>query len=67
MSFNDMVKLLEAFGFTRSRVSGSHHIYRREGVEELVNLQDAGGESKPYQIRQFLQIVERYNLQLEDN
>ena len=33
---------------------------------ELVNLQDVGGEAKPYQIRQVLRLVERYNLQLED-
>jgi len=31
-----------------------------------VNLQDVGGEAKPYQIRQVLRLVERYNLQLED-
>jgi hypothetical protein len=33
---------------------------------ELLNLQAVGGEAKPYQIRQFLRLVERYNLRLED-
>jgi len=32
----------------------------------MVNLQDVNGEAKPYQIRQFLRLVERYNLRLED-
>jgi hypothetical protein len=47
-------------------VRGSHHIYTRAGVRELVNLQNEGGDAKPYQIRQFLRLLERYNLRMED-
>jgi predicted RNA binding protein YcfA (HicA-like mRNA interferase family) len=54
------------FGFHRSRTSGSHRIFSRPGIPELVNLQEVRGEAKPYQIRQFLKIVERYNLRLMD-
>jgi predicted RNA binding protein YcfA (HicA-like mRNA interferase family) len=64
--FNDMMTLVESFGFRLSRVSGSHHIFVHPNVRELVNLQNVNGKAKPYQIRQFFQIVERYNLQLED-
>ena len=60
------MKLVEAFGFRLSRVRGSHHIFAHPDVNELVNLQNVKGEAKPYQIRQFLKLVERYNLQLED-
>jgi hypothetical protein len=35
-------------------------------VPELMNLQDVGGEAKPYQIRQLMKLVERYNLKLEE-
>ncbi len=35
-------------------------------VVELVNLQAVNGEAKPYQVRQFLKLVERYKLRLED-
>jgi predicted RNA binding protein YcfA (HicA-like mRNA interferase family) len=66
MRFNEMVALAEAFGFRLSRVSGSHHIFVHPQVRELVNLQDVNGQAKPYQIRQFLQLVERYNLKLGD-
>ena len=62
--FHEMVSLVEAFGFHLSRVSGSHHIFSHPQVKELVNLQEVDGKAKPYQIRQFLKIVERYNLQL---
>jgi predicted RNA binding protein YcfA (HicA-like mRNA interferase family) len=64
--FNQMVMLVEAFGFRLSRVKGSHHIFVHPQVQELVNLQNVGGKAKPYQIRQFLRLVERYNLTMED-
>lgn len=63
--FGDMVRLIEAFGFRELRMSGSHHIFGRAGIHEQLNLQDVGGKAKPYQIRQLLKIVERYNLKLE--
>ncbi len=64
--FADMTRLVEAFGFHLSRISGSHRIFTHPGIPELGNLQEVSGEAKPYQIRQFLKIVERYNLQLND-
>lgn len=64
--FSDMVKLVEGFGFHLSRVSGSHHIFAHSQVQELVNLQEVDGKAKPYQIRQFLGLIERYNLELGD-
>ncbi len=67
VSFADMRRLVEAFGFRLARVSGSHHIFTRPDVPELVNLQNARGKAKPYQIRQFLKLVEEYNLKLEDD
>ncbi len=62
--FTDMVSLVQAFGFHLSRVTGSHHIFVHPDVPELVNLQDVGGQAKPYQTRQFLRLVERHNLAL---
>lgn len=64
--FDDMVTLVEAFGFRLSRVKGSHHIFVHPALPELVNLQERNGKAKPYQVRQFLELVEQYNLQLED-
>ncbi|MGC9311993.1 MAG: type II toxin-antitoxin system HicA family toxin, partial [Sediminispirochaetaceae bacterium] len=34
--FSDFIRLIQAFGFTLDRVSGSHHIFKREGIEEMV-------------------------------
>jgi len=66
VSFADMVCLVEGFGFRQTRIRGSHQVFSCPTVAELIVLQDVHGEAKPYQIRQFLRLVERYNLQLED-
>ncbi len=66
VAFADLRKPVEGFGFRLARVSGSHHIFTHPAIPELVNLQDVGGEAKPYQIRQFLRLVERYDLRLEE-
>ena len=66
VAFGDMMNMVEGFGFRLDRISGSHRIFIHPAVQEVVNLQEVKGEAKPYQIRQFLRIVERYNLRLED-
>ncbi len=65
--FSDMIILVEAFGFRLSRASGSHHIFVHPEVTELVNLQEVQGKAKPYQISQFLQLVEKYNLKFGED
>ncbi len=65
VTFRDMVHLVEEFGFRLIRVNGIHHVFSHPIVPELVNLQEVGGEAKPYQIRQFLRLIERYNITLE--
>lgn len=65
VAFSDLQRLVEGFGFSLVRTSGSHHIYSHPGIPELVNLQNVKGQAKAYQIRQFLRLVERYNLPLE--
>jgi len=64
VSFNDMVTLIEAFRFRLSRVSGSHHIFVHSDIPEPINIQNYKGKAKPYQVKQFLVLIEKYNLQL---
>ena len=66
LRFGELTSLVKAFGFELDRVSGSHHIFVHPGVRELVNLQEVKGKAKPYQVRQFLRQIERYNLRLKD-
>ncbi len=67
VSFKDMQLLAEYYGFHLDRINGSHHIYVHPKIEELVNIQNVKGNTKPYQVRQFLSLVERYNLQLGED
>ena len=67
LSFSEMVILVEAFGFRSSRINGSHHIFVHPKIQELVNLQEVNGKAKAYQVRQFLELVERYSLTLGAN
>jgi predicted RNA binding protein YcfA (HicA-like mRNA interferase family) len=64
--FTEAVACTEAFGFRLSRISGSHHIYVHADSPELVNLQSVNGKAKPYQVKQLLRLIERYNLQMEE-
>ena len=66
ISFNEIVTLVEAFGFRLARINGSHHIFTHPQVRELVNLQEVSGKAKHYQVRQFLELVELYDLKLGD-
>jgi len=62
LRFDEVCALARAFGFRLSRVSGSHHIFVHSEVRELLNLQEVKGKAKPYQVKQLLSLVERYNL-----
>jgi predicted RNA binding protein YcfA (HicA-like mRNA interferase family) len=64
--FTEAVACAEAFGFRLFRISGSHHIYVHADIPELVNLQNVNGKTKPYQVKQLLRLIERYNLHMEE-
>ena len=63
--FSDLEDLVLAFGFRLKRTRGSHHLYDHPGLWEELNLQEARGEAKAYQVRQFLKLAERHKLELE--
>jgi predicted RNA binding protein YcfA (HicA-like mRNA interferase family) len=67
LRFGELTALAEAYGFFLDRVSGSHHIYVNPAIRELVNLQNYQGKAKPYQVRQLLRLVARYNMKMEEN
>ena len=62
MRFEELCQAAESFGFKFKGGKGSHRIFVREGVKELLNFQDVRGKAKPYQVRQFIKLIEKYNL-----
>lgn len=59
--FNDLCQLLNALGFTE-RTRGSHHLFSRPGVREMINLQREGNQAKVYQVRQVRKILRQYRI-----
>ena len=59
--FDDLVSLLHSLEF-EMRVRGSHHNFRKAGVEERMNLQREGSHAKPYQVRQVWSVILKYHL-----
>jgi hypothetical protein len=65
VGFAEFRRLVESFGFTLRRVSGSHYIYTHPRVPRPLSLQPRYREAKPYQISQFLDMVREFNLPIE--
>jgi hypothetical protein len=59
--FGGLCQLLRRLGFDE-RIRGSHHLFTKEGVEEILNLQPKGRQAKPYQVKQVRAVLLRYRL-----
>ena len=59
--FDGLCQLLRRLGF-ETRVRGSHHIFFKAGVEEILNLQPRGSQAKPYQVKQVRNVILQYKL-----
>ncbi len=57
--FSELCHLLKDLEF-RERVKGSHHIFVKDGVEEIINLQSDGNKAKPYQVKQVRGLILKY-------
>ena len=63
--FDDLRGLLSRLGFAE-RIKGSHHIFTREDVDEILNLQPRGSMAKPYQVKQVRKVLIQYKLAEEE-
>jgi len=61
IGFEDLCQLLQRLGFDE-RTRGSHHVFRKQGVQELINLQRDGNKAKVYQVRQVRSVLLKYGL-----
>ena len=64
LRFDELCTLLRRLGFAERHSGGSHHIFTRDGVVEILNLQPraGGGQAKAYQVKQVRDIILRYQL-----
>ena len=64
--FTQMCQLLRRLGF-EERIRGSHHIFTKEGIEEILNLQPKGSQAKAYQVKQVRTVILKYQLGGQDD
>jgi len=65
IEFDELCHLVESLGFD-ARTKGSHHIFRKGGIPEKINLQRHGAKAKPYQVKQVRTVLQKYRLAQEE-
>ncbi|HXG86153.1 MAG TPA: type II toxin-antitoxin system HicA family toxin [Pyrinomonadaceae bacterium] len=65
IDFTDLCRLLNKSGFDE-RVKGSHHIFTKDTVEEIINIQPIGSKAKAYQVKQVRNLILKYKLGASD-
>lgn len=63
IKFSDLVLILKQFGFNE-RIKGSHHIFYKEGIEEIINIQPQQSKAKGYQVKQVRKLILKYKLEI---
>ena len=61
IAFTDLCSILTQFGFSE-RIHGSHHIFFKKDIVEIINIQPDGSKAKPYQVKQVRNLILRYKL-----
>jgi hypothetical protein len=63
--FSELCHLLNKFGFSE-RINGDHHIFTRNDIVEILNLQPKGSKAKPYQVGQVRKLIVKYKFNMEE-
>jgi len=61
--FETLCNLLKRLGFDE-RIKGDHHIFTKDDVEEILNLQPKDGKGKPYQVKQVRDVILKYHIRI---
>ncbi len=65
VDFDELRRLLKRLGF-EERTRGSHHVFVRSGIHDMINLQREGRLAKPYQVRQVRTVITAHGLAVEE-
>ena len=61
IEFSELIRVMTHLGF-EARIKGGHHIYYRNDIDDIINLQPDGNKAKPYQVKQVRNLILKYNL-----
>jgi predicted RNA binding protein YcfA (HicA-like mRNA interferase family) len=65
LDFDDLCHILERAGFQSRSGKGSHRIYSKGGVVEIINVQPRNAKAKPYQVKQVRELLLKYKIDIE--
>jgi len=65
IEFRSLCNLLPGLGFDLL-IKGSHHVFTRSDIAEIISLQPKGGKAKVYQVRQVRGIFLQYRIGVQD-
>ena len=58
--------LIGQFGFRLASMNRLHSIFVHPDIPEMYNLQNINGQTKPFQVRQMINLVYKYQLKATD-
>ena len=61
IKFAGLCQLLKKLGFVE-RIKGDHHIFTKNNVEEIINIQPKNNKAKSYQVKQIRNLIVKYRL-----
>ena len=64
-AFDDLCYIIERAGFQVRPAKGSHRIYYKDSVVEIINVQPRDGKAKPYQVKQVRELLLKYKINIE--
>lgn len=62
--FSDACKMAELLGFIHKGGQGSHRAFGRKGKPKLLNFQNRNGYIPPYQAKQLIEMIEKYESEI---
>ncbi len=65
--FSEIQTLLRKMGAEERCRGGDHFIYTFSGLEDIINIQPAGNNAKPYQVKQIRRFLAENGIHLEDS
>ena len=66
INFDELCSLLIRLNF-KNRIKGSHHIFYRNDIQEIINIQPKESKAKAYQVKQIRNIIIKYKLVQDEN
>ena len=61
IDFDAFRKFITEYGF-QERIKGSHHIFSKNGIIEIINIQPLDNKAKSYQVKQVRNLLLKYKL-----